>query len=91
MTASCVKVPAQSASHRYLTPIKVWQKPGIRCPLNINSIEKWGKAKFPSPAVCFVCPVAVPTMTLDAERYMLTAWSSATNYLSVALEFTISV
>ena len=37
MTASHVKVTALSASQREPTPIEVWRKPGIRCPLIGNS------------------------------------------------------
>ena len=40
MTASRVKVTAQSASHRVPTPIKLWRKTCIRCPLIGKSNEK---------------------------------------------------
>ena len=53
MTASRVKVTSQSASYRGPTPIKVWWKPGIRCPLIGNSDGIWGKAKSPIPAGFF--------------------------------------
>ena len=72
MTASRVKVTAQLLSHWGPTPIKVWQKPVIRCPLIRNSEGRWSKAKFPVPADCCVCLVAVTTVTLGAARYMLT-------------------
>ena len=72
MTASRVKVTAQSASRRAPTPIKVWKKPGIRCPLIGNPYGRWGKARLPVTADCWVCPVAVTTVTFGDTRSMLT-------------------
>ena len=71
VTSLHVKVAAHSVSHRVPTPIKVWHNPGIRCPLIGNSDGRWGKSKLPVPAYCCVCPVAVPTLTLGAARFML--------------------
>ena len=91
VTALRVKVNAQSASHRGLTPIKVWRKPGMRCPLMGKSNRMCGKAKFPIPADCCVFPVSVPTVTLGAAQSMLTTGSPEENYMSVVPESTMSV
>ena len=77
ITALSVKVTVQSASHSGPTPIKVWRKPGMRCPLIENSDGRWGKFKSPVPVDCWVCPVAVPTLNVGAERLMLTMGASA--------------
>ena len=91
MTALRVKVTAQSASHRGPTPIKVWRKPGMRCPLVINSDRRLGKAKLLVPADCCVYPVDVPTATLGAARSMLNTGASTEKYMSVAPESTMPV
>ena len=91
MTASHVKVTAQPASYRAPTPIKVWRKPDIRCPLVGNSNGRWGKAKLPVPKNCCVFPVAVPTVTRSAARSMLTTGVLAEKYLSVAPKSTMPV
>ena len=91
MTASRVKVTVKPASHRGPTPITVWRKLDIRCPLVVNSNGRWGKAKFPVPADCCVCPVAVPTLTLGAAWSILTTRASTEKYMSVASESTIPV
>ena len=43
------------------------------------------------PVELYVCPVAVPTVTLGAARSMLTMGSSVEKYMSVAPESTIPV
>ena len=91
MTASRMKATAQSASHRGPTPIKVWRKPVIRCPLVVNSYGIWGKANLPVPVYCCVCPVAVPTVTLGAARSTLTTGASAEKYMLVSPESTMPV
>ena len=88
MTASRVKVTAQSASHRVPTLIKFWRKPGIRCPLIGNSDGRWGKARLPVPAYCCVYPVAVPTVTFGAARSMLNTGASVAKYMLVAPDYT---
>ena len=77
MTASRMKVTVQLASYSGPTPIKVWRKPGMRCPLIGNPDGIWGKSKSPVPVYCWVFPVAVPTLTFGAERSMLTTGVSA--------------
>ena len=67
-----MKVAVQSASQSVPTPIKVWRNPGMRCPLIGNPGGRWGKFKSPVPLDCWVCPVAVPTLTFGSERSMLT-------------------
>ena len=67
-----MKVTVQSASQSGPAPIKVWRKPGMRCPLIGNTYGIWDKSKSRVPVNCWVCPVAVPTLTLGAERSMLT-------------------
>ena len=76
MAASRVKVTVQWESHKVPTCIKVWWKPGIRCPLVGNSDGIWGKSKFPIPADFCVFLVAVPTVTLVAAEYMFTTGAS---------------
>ena len=83
MTDLRVKVTVQLVSHKGPTPIKVWRKPDIRCPLVVNSDGRWGKAKLPVPAYCCVCPIVVPTVTLGAAQSMLTTVASAAKYMSV--------
>ena len=78
-------------SHRGHTPIKVWRKPGMRCPLVINSDRRLGKAKLLVPADCCVYPVDVPTATLGAARSMLNTGASTEKYMSVAPESTMPV
>ena len=91
MSALHMKVNAQLVSHRGPTPIKVWRKPGMRCPLVGNSDGIWGKVKLPVPADCCVCPVAVPTVTLGAAWSMLSTRESVAKYMLVAPESTLPV
>ena len=63
----------------------------MRCPLVGNSNRIWGKAKFPIPTECCVCPVSVPTVTLGAAQSVLTTGALAANYMSVAPESTMPV
>ena len=77
MTDLRVKANAKSASHSKPTPIKVWRKPGMSCPLIGKPNGRWGKSKSPVPVYCWVFPVAVPTLTFGAERSMLTTGVSA--------------
>ena len=72
-----MNVTVQPASQIGPTPIKVWRNPGMRCPLIVNTYGRWGKSKYPVPVDCWVCPVAVPTLTFGAERSMLTIGASA--------------
>ena len=72
MTASRVKVTVKSASQIGSTYIKVWRKPGTRCPLIGNPNGMWSKSKSHVPVYCWVCPVAAPALNFGAERYMLT-------------------
>ena len=67
-----MKVIVQSESQSGPTPIKVWWKPGIICPVIGNPDGIWGKFKSPVPVDCSVWPVAVPTLTSRAEGLMLT-------------------
>ena len=76
MTASRVKVTVQLASHSGPTHTKVWRKPGMRFPLIGNPDGRWGNSRSPVPVDYWVCPVAVPTMTFGAARYMLTTGAS---------------
>ena len=91
ITVFYVKVNAQLASRRGPTPIKVWRKPGMRCPLVGKSDGIWGKAKLPFPADCFVCPIAMPTLALGSAQSMLNTGSLASKYMLVALESTMHV
>ena len=65
IAASRVKVTVQSASQSGPTPIKVWRKPGIICPVIGNPDGIWDKFKSPVPLDCCVWPVAVPTLNVD--------------------------
>ena len=56
-----------------------------------NSDGRWGKAKFPVPADCCVCPVAIPTVTLGEARSMLTTGASTAKYMLLAPESTMPV
>ena len=71
-----MKVTVQSASQIGPTPIKVWKKIGMRCPLIGNPDGRWGKSKSPVTVDCWVCPVAVTTLTFGAGRSMLTIGES---------------
>ena len=77
ITASHVHVTVHSASQSGPTPIKVWRKPVIICPVIGNTDGSWGKFKSPVPVDCCVWPVAVPTLTLGDERSTLTMGASA--------------
>ena len=76
MTASCMKVTVQSASYSGTTPIKVWRKPGIRCPLIGNPNWIWSKSKSPLRVDCWVCPIALPALTFGDSSSMLTTGAS---------------
>ena len=80
-----------SASQSRPNLIKVWCKTGIICPVIRNPDGRWSKFKSPVPVDCCVCPVAVPTLTVWAERSMLTMGASAAKYMSVAPESTMPV
>ena len=71
MTSLRVKVTAQSVSYRGATPIKVWRKPIIRCPLIGNPDVIWGKARLPVPTDCWFYTIAVPTVPFGAAQTML--------------------
>ena len=72
MTASRVKVTVQLVSHIGPTHIKVWRKPGMRCPLIVKPDGRWGKKKSPVTVDVWVCPVTVPILNFGAKRSMLT-------------------
>ena len=91
MTSSRVKVIVQSASQSGPTPIKVWWKPVMSCPLIGNPEGIWGKSKSPVPVYCWVFPVAVPTLTFGDKRSMLTIGESVEKYMSVSPESTMPV
>ena len=76
MTALRVNLTVQLASHSGPTPTKVCRKLGMRCPLIGNPDGIWGKFRSPVPVNCWVCPVAVPTVTFGAARSMLTTGAS---------------
>ena len=77
ITASHVKVTVQLASQIGPNPIKVWRKHDIRCPVIGNPDGRWGKFKLPVPVDCFVCPIAVLTLTVGSKRFILTIGASA--------------
>ena len=77
ITAERVNVTVQSASQSGPTPIKVWRKPGIICPLIRNPDWSWGKFRSLVPVDCCDWPVPVPTLTFGAERLTLNMGSSA--------------
>ena len=77
ITAASVNVTVQSASQSGPTPMKVWRKPGIICPVIGNYDGSWGKFKSLVPVDFCDCPVAVPTLTFGAERLTLTMGASA--------------
>ena len=72
-----MKVIIQSASQSGPTHIKVWRKPGIRWPVINNTYWRWSKFKSPVLVDFWVCPVAVPTLTVGAKRLMLNMGKSA--------------
>ena len=74
--ASRVKVTVQSASQSGPTPINVWQKPGIICPVIGNPDGSCGKFKSPVPVGFCVWTVAVPTLTVRANRSTFTMGAS---------------
>ena len=77
ITAARVNVTVKSASHIGPNPIKVWRNPGIICPVIGNPDGSWGKFKSPVPVDCCDWPVAVPTLTVGAERSTLNMGVSA--------------
>ena len=84
MTALHVKVNVQSESNSGPTHTKVWWKPGMSFPLSGNPNGRWGKYRSPVTVDCWVCPVAVPTVTFGAASSMLTTGASMEKYMSVA-------
>ena len=84
ITAAYVNVNVQSASHSGPTPIKVCLNLGMICPVTGKSYGGLGIFSSPVPTELCVCPVAVPTVTLGAERSMLTMGASAEKYMSVS-------
>ena len=76
ITAARVNVTVQYTSHSGPTPIKVCLNPGMKCPVTGKSYGSLGRFNSPVPAELCVCPVAVPTVTLGAERYMFTMGAS---------------
>ena len=86
-----MKVTVKSESQSGSTPIKVWRKPGIICPVIGNPDGIWGKFNSPMPVDCYVWPVAVPNLTVGSERLMLTMGASAAKSMSVAPESTMPV
>ena len=76
INASHINVTVQSASQSGPTPIKVWRKPGIICPVIGNPDGSWGKFKSPVPVDFCDWPVAVPTFTFGAERSTLAMGAS---------------
>ena len=91
ITASHVNVTVKYTSQSGPTPIKVWRKPVIICPVIGNPDGRWGKFKAPVPVHCCVCPVGVPTLTVGDKRSMLTMGASAAKYMSLAPESTMPV
>ena len=91
ITAERVNVTVQSVSQSVPTPIKMWRKPGIICPIIGNPDGIWGKFKPPLPVDCCDWPVAVPTLNFGAERLTLTMGESAEKQMSVAPESTMPV
>ena len=77
ITTSRVNVTVQSTSQSGPTPIKVWRKPVITCPVIGNPDGSWGNFKHFVPVDCFVWPVAVPNLNFGAERSTLTMGASA--------------
>ena len=57
-------------------------------PLIVNFDGRWDWAKLPVHMDCCVCPVSVPTVTLDAARSMLPTGASVAKYMPVAIEST---
>ena len=76
MMALNVKVTVQLASNSAPTPITVWRKPGMGCPLIGNPNRRWGMSKSPVPVEFWVCPVDVPILTFCSKRSMLTTGAS---------------
>ena len=72
INAARVNVTVQSASHSGPTHIKVWQNPGMICPVTGNTEGIFGKFNSPVPVDCWDWPVVVPTVTFGSERSTLT-------------------
>ena len=75
--AARVNVTVQSALQIGPTPIKVWQNPGMMCPVTGNLEGSLGKFNSPVPVNFWDWPVAVPTVNFGAERLTLTMGASA--------------
>ena len=69
ITAARVNVTVQSESQSGPTSIKVWQNPGMICPVIGNPDRIWGK---PVPVDFCDWPVAVPNLTFGAKMLTLT-------------------
>ena len=67
--AARVNVTVQSESQSGPTSIKVWQNPGMICPVIGNPDRIWGK---PVPVDFCDWPVAVPNLTFGAKMLTLT-------------------
>ena len=77
ITAARVNVTVQSASHSGPTHIKVCLNTGMICPVTSKSERILGRFNSPVTVELCVWPVAVPTVTLGAERSMFTLGMSA--------------
>ena len=77
ITAAHVNVTLQSASHSRPTHIKVCLNPGMICPVTGKLEGSLGRFNSPVPVEFCVWTVAVPKVTLWAERSMLTMGASA--------------
>ena len=77
ITAARVNFNVQSASYIGPAPIKVWQNPGVICPMIGNPYGIWGKFKPPVQVDFCDWPVAVHTLTFWAKRSTLTMEASA--------------
>ena len=84
--AARVNVTVQSTSHIRPTSIKVCLNPGMICPVTGKPDGSLGRFNSPVPVEFCVWPVAVPTVTLGAERSILTMGASAEKKISVAPE-----
>ena len=91
MTALRMKVTVHLASHSGITPIKVWRKSGIRCPLSGKPGGIWVKARSPVPVDFWVFPFSVHTVTFYASLSILTTGASVAKYMSLAPESTMHV
>ena len=68
ITAACVNVTVQSASHSEPTPIRVCRNPGRICPVTGNPEGSFGRFNSPVPVEFCDWPVAVPTVILEMSN-----------------------